>query len=425
VGRRALTVALALAACSSKPATAPCPAVADGAPPVVVTVGPDAAVPEPRADLMGGRHDPHHDHELTAEGKPVVPCPAAGDELDVLLDRAARLYDGGELSPSLACADRAAHLYPASIEAHHDRALALAGLERWDEARLAFARALALDPADPETLAGAADFYVNMAPPSHEATELGLEYARKGALLLAARKSAPPALTARVAWIEAQALDDLGRTDEALARIEAAYALARKDPAIAQLRAVILFHMGRFAEADAAFAALPPPPSGEDPFELWHRGLIAERRGRQTEADGLLARAHALAPAEFPDPAILPTPAAFRALVDQAVAELPADLRAALAKVSLEVADLPSEADLRSVSPPFAPTILGLYRGAPLGEPSLPGDPPRAIVLYRKNLARAVLTAGELAREVRVTLWHEIGHLRGADEHDLRDRGLQ
>jgi len=26
---------------------------------------------------------------------------------------------------------------------------------------------------------------------------------------------------------------------------------------------------------------------------------------------------------------------------------------------------------------------------------------------------------------VRITLWHEIGHLRGADEDDLRERGLE
>jgi predicted Zn-dependent protease with MMP-like domain len=52
-------------------------------------------------------------------------------------------------------------------------------------------------------------------------------------------------------------------------------------------------------------------------------------------------------------------------------------------------------------------------------------DEPRSIVLYRKNLARAVTSRAELEKQVRITLWHEIGHLRGADEDDLRERGIE
>ena len=77
---------------------------------------------------------------------------------------------------------------------------------------------------------------------------------------------------------------------------------------------------------------------------------------------------------------------------------------------------------LTAVDPPFAPTILGLYRGAPVGEK---GDEPRSIVLYRKNLARAVSDRGDLEKQVRITLWHELGHLRGEDEDELRARGLE
>ena len=46
-------------------------------------------------------------------------------------------------------------------------------------------------------------------------------------------------------------------------------------------------------------------------------------------------------------------------------------------------------------------------------------------MLYRKNLARAVKTRAELSEQIRDTLLHEIGHLEGLDEDDLRRRGME
>ena len=107
----------------------------------------------------------------------------------------------------------------------------------------------------------------------------------------------------------------------------------------------------------------------------------------------------------------------------EVAAKLTAALRADLAKVKLETADLPDLTDLTAEEPPLAPTILGLFRGAPLGE--APEAEPRAIVIYRKNLARAVSSRDELIAQVRTTLLHELGHLRGEDDEALRARGLE
>jgi len=52
------------------------------------------------------------------------------------------------------------------------------------------------------------------------------------------------------------------------------------------------------------------------------------------------------------------------------------------------------------------------------------GEAP-SIVLYRKNLGRAVKTRAELTEQIRDTLLHEIGHLEGLDEDDLRRRGME
>jgi predicted Zn-dependent protease with MMP-like domain len=391
---------------------------------IVSVVAADAGAERsgPTAPLSRDERDRQDKIDLGPEGRPVVPCPVGDDaDLDATLDEAARRYDRGEYPAALACAELAARIYPKSVEAHHNRALCLAAMERWDEAKHAFTYALALDPDDPETLEAAADFYINRVAPTREYSEIGLEYARRGSAMVGRRRD-DRRLASRLALLEAQALDDLAHSDEALSRADAAILL---DPANLDARyekAVILFHLCRFDAARGAFedVLLRTP---DDAFAHHHLGLILEREGRVADAEAHFARAHVLDPQQFPTPVLIPA-AEFQAVVDQALRELPPETRKLLEGVAIEVADLPALEDLTAVDPPFAPTILGLFRGAPLGEPK-DVDEPRAIVLYRKNLGRAVTSRAELDKQIRITLWHEIGHLRGHDEDELRARGLE
>ncbi|MCU1279497.1 MAG: Tetratricopeptide 2 repeat protein [bacterium] len=346
--------------------------------------------------------------------------------LEALLDRAADRYDHGDFQISLVCAEEAARVEPRSVEAHHDRAAALQEIGRLDEAESAFTRALALDPDDPETLAGAADLYINRLPPTNDHTETGLEFARRGSRRLKRVRSphgARPdrALVARLALLEGQALNDLGRSREALMRLDAALAAVPDDLHARYERAVALFDLCRFAEARRAFNDVLV----KNPHDAWahhHLGLTLERLGDVASADRELARARMEAPAEFHSPVEV-SPAEFRALVDGEAKKLPTELRADLGRVNLETADLPDLSDLTAEEPPLAPTILGLFRGAPIGE--APEAEARAIVIYRKNLARAVASRDELVQQIRTTLLHELGHLRGEDDDALRARGLE
>jgi predicted Zn-dependent protease with MMP-like domain len=220
-------------------------------------------------------------------------------------------------------------------------------------------------------------------------------------------------------------------------------------------RAVSLFSLSRFDDARAGFEdVLRVTP--DDPYVHHHLGLVYEWLGREPDAQRHFARARAIAPAEFHEPVLL-TAAEFRAEVDRALAELPLETAALLQAVSVDVIDVPALDDLLAVNPPFSPTILGLYRGLPLGVDQGgdhghghghgPGQgigqgsdqgsghgtgqaaaselaPARAVVLYRKNLARAVRTRAELDVQIRRTLMHEIGHLQGMNEGELRLRGL-
>jgi tetratricopeptide (TPR) repeat protein len=287
--------------------------------------------------------------------------------------------DDGDDERALGCADEALRAEPRGVHALADRGDALAGLGRPREAQLAFTRALAVDPDDALALAGAADLYVRSLDGAHDALEAGLELALRGLRALTRVPRRDEGLAARLELAAAAALNDLGRAGEALPHAERAVALDPEEPAAASERGFALFELCRFDEAKAAFErALALQP--DDAWSLHQLGLLAERRGDGAAAERLLARARERAPADFP-PEVAIDAAAFRAEVDRAIGELsPAD-RKALLGVPVEAADLPSTEDLTASSPPLSPTILGLYRGPPEGEPCLPED--RPVPLHR------------------------------------------
>jgi Flp pilus assembly protein TadD/predicted Zn-dependent protease with MMP-like domain len=399
------------------------------APPSVAAA---SATPNKGGLVEGGGLRPHREEV-------VVECPLAtgsGDDaadddthLSALLDAANQQIDKGSYAAAWTCADRAADLAPQSVEAHHLRGTALAALGRDEDAQVAYSLALALDPDDPETLRAVADFYINgngKAERGRDALRLGLELAQRGSRRAIARRRRNPTLAADLAVLEAQALDDLGRSDEALARCDAALRMSANRGDALHERGVALFDLSRFTEAKLAFAkALTVQP--DDAYTHQMYGLVLEELGDQPAADAEMARAMTLAPTELSPPVLIDR-AQFQKEIDGVIDALPAERRGHVRAIKVEIADLPAADDLAAVSPPFPPTILGLYRGPvgrqPPGSKDAP-DEPVSIVLYRKNLARAVKTRGELSEQIRDTLLHEIGHLEGLDEDDLRRRGME
>jgi len=370
---------------------------------------------------------PHHE-------EPVVDCPAAfpdnaDDEARVsaLLDEANKQIERAQYAAAWTCADRAGDLSPTSVEAQHLRGAALAALGRDQEAQIAYQLALALDPDDPETLRAVADFYINgKGERGRDALRLGLELAQRGSRRAEARRRRNPPLVADLAVLEAQALNDLGRSDEALSRVAAALRIAPGRGDALHEKGVALFDLSRFGDARTTLQkALGIQP--DDAYTHQMLGLTLEQLGEAKAADAELSRAHELAPNELTRPVVIPA-SDFQREVDAIVANLPPARRARVHAIKIEIADLPDPVDLAAVTPPFPPTILGLYRG-PVGHaaelPAQPGDEPVSIVLYRKNLARAVKSRSELSEQIRDTLLHEIGHLEGLDEDDLRRRGME
>jgi Flp pilus assembly protein TadD/predicted Zn-dependent protease with MMP-like domain len=405
LGRALSLLLVAVAACTRKDAP-PAPPSARGSlpPPAALRSGsppPERAAPRPAPCLPDGAR-------VTAAA---------------LVSEGRGALDAGRHEQALACADEAARASPRLVPALSLRAAALGGLGRLDDARLAWARALAVDPSDPEALLGAAELHVRRLGPARDALETGLEYALRGARAAAARRDRT--LAARLVLVAAMAENDLGRSHLALPHAERAAAVLPDDADVAYERGVALFELCRFEEAERAFSrALALAP--DDAWAIHQLGLLAERRGDPARAARLLARAHALAPDDFPGELAVDEEA-FRREVRAAVGGLPEEERRALAGVPVEIQDLPETDDLLAVDPPLSPSILGLFRGPAEDEPCTTADGPRcrAIVLYRKNLVRFAHDRGELERQIRVTLLHELGHLHGEDDDQLRARGLE
>lgn len=403
-------------AAPSGPAATSGPAAAPGGP-----TGPTGATGPAGPTTASRLHD-----DRQREIRPPFRClPADAPPAAALVREAEAALDDGQHDRALGCADEALRADPRHVHALAARGEALAALDRPREAQLALARALAIDPDDAVALAAAADLHVRGLDGSHDALAAGVEQALRGLRALSRVPRRDPGLALRLELAAAAGLNDLGRPAEALPHAERAAKLRPDEPTAWSERGFSLFELCRFDEARAAFERTLKLSPG-DAWATWQLGLLAERAGDAEAGARLLAQAREKAPADFP-PEVAVAPEAFRAEVDAAVAELPAADRAALAGVPVQVADLPALDDLVATTPPLSPTILGLFRGPPAGEACLPedGDPCRSIVLYRKNLARFARDRAELDRQVRVTLVHELGHLRGEDDDALRDRGLE
>lgn len=104
---------------------------------------------------------------------------------------------------------------------------------------------------------------------------------------------------------------------------------------------------------------------------------------------------------------------AFEVLVADALATIPDELRAEMENVAIIIDD---------ESPPGP--LFGLYEGVPLTKRgSYAGANPDRITLFLATICRSANTTEELARRVRVTLLHEIGHHFGIGDARLRELG--
>jgi predicted Zn-dependent protease with MMP-like domain len=103
----------------------------------------------------------------------------------------------------------------------------------------------------------------------------------------------------------------------------------------------------------------------------------------------------------------------FEVLVAEALATIPDQLRSGMENVAIIIDD---------ESPPGP--LYGLYEGVPLTKRgNYAGANPDKITLFLATICQSATTTEELARRVRVTLLHEVGHHFGIGEARLHELG--
>ena len=237
--------------------------------------------------------------------------------------------------------------------------------------------------------------------------------------------------------VEAAVCLDEGEPSLAFETLEGAERSA--DPALFfYLRAVARFELARFEQArDDALSAVTVTPDLAEAHELLAR--IYEYLGQPEHALQHEAEARAIDPVAFTPPLEIPDQE-FQALVEESQGLVEAFFKEKLKEVPghmhrqvsealdtpVLVVELPWREILTADDPPLPPDLLGLFVGRSLLERSHLDLPvvPEAIYLFRRNLLRFCTDREELAREVRTTVQHEVGHLLGFDEGDLEDLGL-
>lgn len=105
------------------------------------------------------------------------------------------------------------------------------------------------------------------------------------------------------------------------------------------------------------------------------------------------------------------------------MADLPSEFAMILGdgNVVRVIKDYPSDEQLRSVGLDHPLDLLGLYDGIPLTERSVfhSGVQPDRIFIFQRPIEAMCESAEEVAREVRHTVIHEVGHFFGISDERL------
>lgn len=344
--------------------------------------------------------------------------------LERLLDQARDLLADGKSKKALAALEKA----PPALRGHPEllavKGRALMDLDRAEEAR--------------ETLEAAARGTKD-SPPSVEAIlELGwwdldaddFEAARDRAEAALRQPALDDWARESAHGLLIEALLDLGERQaarEALARLEAG--LGRDHPAARLGRGRVLFHEGKFEEALAELTAARKADP-EAAWAWWWEAVALERLGRMEEAE----RGYREANRRDPDGHHLPvrvSDAELDGLIEEALAELPDEIRAELGETCLIVReDFPHPVRVRDegVDPFLLGECIGTAELTRLREHAgyrAVDHGLTEVMVYRRNLERWCRDREELLEEVSVTLHHEIGHALGLDEDGVAALGLE
>ena len=115
----------------------------------------------------------------------------------------------------------------------------------------------------------------------------------------------------------------------------------------------------------------------------------------------------------------------FDEIVQRALRKIPREIRTHLDNLVICVEKRPTRALLKEMKVPRGETLLGLYQGSALTERMATNPPlePDRIILFQEPIEESCDSHREMAREIEVTLVHEVAHAFGISEERLKELG--
>jgi predicted Zn-dependent protease with MMP-like domain/Flp pilus assembly protein TadD len=335
------------------------------------------------------------------------------------LDQARQASSGGRGEEALNWLDEAIRLNPQGAEARNNRGEVLWDQGRADESLAEFSRAVELAPECYFAHLNRLEILVEEFGECEHVLELADELLRR---------DLERSTQAEIFYLKAKALFYLDDLDGALFLLRRAMRSQGDEAGFYRgFEGQILFEMGRLAEAQESLQLslrLEPDVA----HTLYHLALIAEHRSEYEKAEDLFKQAERVHPDVYPRPVRI-SEDAFQEAAEQAVRDLPANVRGYIEHCPILIEDLP-EANVYEAQD-ISPTVLGLFVGTPITEPGFHpgiGTAPRLdvdrIILYKRNLERVVSSRKELVEQIQITVKHELGHYLGLDEDEVERLGL-
>jgi predicted Zn-dependent protease with MMP-like domain len=216
-------------------------------------------------------------------------------------------------------------------------------------------------------------------------------------------------------------LRDLSAAEKALRRAHGI--LGPDDPGVLWATAELRLHIWQIEEARAIYEQLDRIERTVPVLE--RLSLCLELQGDFKAADATLAEAARIDPDGAPMPPRL-SPDAFGEVVQEAVGDLPDEFRAAFETMAVVIDPVPDPDLAAGAEVDTPPDLLGLFLGRSMLERGVadPVELPPTIFLFQRNLERRCRDRAELREEIRITLYHELGHALGLDEEGLEELGL-
>ncbi len=114
--------------------------------------------------------------------------------------------------------------------------------------------------------------------------------------------------------------------------------------------------------------------------------------------------------------------ARFERLAERALADIPRQFRDLIVDLEISVKAVPGPEAGRWRD---SKNLLGLYQGlrrADMLSPFSGSHEPARIILYQRNIESLCRDERELARQIRITLRHELAHHFGFSDRDLKKK---